>query len=124
MMSGSVQPNFDAVVTLLLRGPDGTSVDVQALVDTGFNGSLTLSTEIVQSLNLPFRERVQYVLADGTESESRLFIAEIKWFGRWRRIPVAEMDGDPLFGMAAMQGSFLGIEIVDGGRVEIRRLGP
>jgi clan AA aspartic protease len=96
--------------------------DFQAVVDTGFNDWLALPPGAIEKLALPFREEGRYTLADGSETASRLFAAEVEWLGRLRRILVAEMDGGPLLGMALLRGSYLGIEVIDGGRVEIRTL--
>lgn len=122
MIVGSVYPNGDAIVPLRLRGTGGIAIELQAVLDTGFGDWLTLSREEINALALPFREEGRYTLADGSEVISPVFLAEAEWFGRWRRILVAEMRGAPLLGMALLRGCFLGIEVLDGGRVEIRSL--
>lgn len=124
MIVGTVHPNGDAVATIRLRGATGKVVDIEAIIDTGFNDALTLPPELIDDLELAFREEGDYILADGTESTSRMFAAEIDWFGRWRKILIIEIEGDSLLGMAILRGSFLGIEVIDGGRVEIRPLAP
>ena len=122
MIVGSVGSGGDAVVRVRVRGPRSTTVEFQTVVDTGFNDWLTLSRTDIEALALPFREEGRYTLADGSETVSRLFAAEVEWFGRWRRVLVVEMDGGPLLGMAMLRGFFLGVEVIDGGRVEIRPL--
>jgi clan AA aspartic protease len=122
MIVGSVGPGGDAVVRVRVRGPRSTTVESQTVVDTGFNDWLTLSQADIEALALLFREEGRYTLADGSGTVSRLFAAEVEWFGRWRRILVVEMDGGPLLGMGMLRGFFLGVEVIDGGRVEIRPL--
>lgn len=122
MIVGSVNSDTEAIVQLLVRGPLGKVADVDAILDTRFNDWVTLSRTQVEELGLPFREEGRYVLADGSEAVSRIFTAEAKWLGRWRRILVIELDGGPLLGMALLRGSHLGIDVTDGGRVEIRSL--
>jgi predicted aspartyl protease len=92
-MTGSVHSG-EAILPLRVRGPRGTIEPIEAILDTGFNFWLTLSPSDVAMLELAFREEGRYVLADGSETVSRLFEAEIEWFGQWRRILVVEMDGD------------------------------
>ncbi len=121
MMDGSVAPGGDAVVELRVRGPN-TIAAFQTVVDTGFNDYPTLPQAHIQALSLPLREEGRFTLADGSETVSRLFAAEVWWLGRWRRVLVVEMDGGPLLGMAMLRGCFLGVEVIDGGRVEIRPL--
>jgi hypothetical protein len=65
---------------------------------------------------------VRCTLADGTESISRAFEAEVHWLGIWLRVLVAEIEGIPLLGMALLGGCFVGIEVKEGGLVEIRPL--
>jgi clan AA aspartic protease len=125
MIVGSVDPNGDAVVPIRVRGSEAESsrsIELPVVVDTGFNEWLTLPPDMITALSLRFREEGRYTLADGSEAASRLFAAEVEWFGRWRRVLIAEMDGGPLMGMALLSGSYLGIEVTSGGRVQIQAL--
>jgi clan AA aspartic protease len=92
MIRGSVQSNGDAVIDVQMRGSTAGSARVSTVVDTGFNDWLALPDHAIRSLGLAFREAARYTLADGSEVESRLFVAEIDWLGQWRRILVLEMD--------------------------------
>lgn len=120
---GSVHSNGDAIVQVRVRGPGAAAVELDTVVDTGFNDWLAIPQAVIDELSLPFREEGRYTLADGSTAVTRLFAAEVNWFGRWRRILVVEMDGGPLMGMALLRGCHLGVDVVDGGRVEIRSLG-
>ena len=122
MIVGAVQSDGDAVVSLRVRGPNGSLSLVEAVVDTGFNDSLTLTPRIVTTLGLLFREEGHYTLADGSEARTRLFAAEVEWSDQWRRVLVAEMEGTPLVGMNLMHGCRLTVDVIEGGRVEIRAL--
>jgi clan AA aspartic protease len=124
MKLGTVFPSGEAMVLLRVRGPHDTIAEAQAVVDTGFNDFLTMSRSTISELGLHLRAEGRYALADGSEVMSRLFIAEVEWFGRWRRILVVEMEGGPLLGMAMLRGFYLGVEVIDGGAVEIHPLTP
>lgn len=89
MIAGSVHPGGDAVVPLRVRGPSGTIAEFQTIVDTGFNDWLALPNASINSLGLTFREEGRYTLADGSEAVTRLFVGEVHWFDRWRRVLVA-----------------------------------
>jgi len=119
---GRVHAGGEAVVPLRVRGPRGASAEFQTLVDTGFNDWLTLPAEAINALALPFREEGRYTLADGSQALTRLFTAEAEWLGERRRILVVEMDADPLLGMGMLRGCYLGVEVMEGGRVEIQPL--
>jgi predicted aspartyl protease len=121
MISGWVHSG-EAIVPLRLRGPIGDVVPVEAVLDTGFNDWLTLSSEQIAAMRLTFREKGYYILADGSEVVSRVFEAEVHWISGWRRILVVEMDGGSLLGMAMLAGYRVELEVIRNGRVEISPL--
>src|SRR5207248_4244284 len=100
----------------------GQDVETEAVVDTGFTGSLSLPPPVISVLNPPFRRRGRAVLADGRDMVFDVFEAVVIWDGRPIRVPVAEADTDPLVGMSLMQRFELTVEAVDGGAVRIRAL--
>ena len=53
VIEGVVNAAYEPVVSLAVQGPSGQSRDIEAVVDTGFNGFLTLPTELVAELALP-----------------------------------------------------------------------
>lgn len=119
MITGAVQSSGDAVIPLRVRGRPATSVDLAAVVDTGFNDWLALPRSEIAALELPLRETARYTLADGSEVETPLFLAEVEWLGRWRRVLALEMEGGPLIGMAMLRDCRLEIDVTDNGRVTI-----
>lgn len=52
MIVGSVNANSEAVMRLEVRGSEKQGQSITAVVDTGFNGSLTLSPAQTESLGL------------------------------------------------------------------------
>ena len=54
MIEGSVNAAYEAVVALSLQGPGGRTRDIEAVVDTGYSGFLTLPAALVAELGLPF----------------------------------------------------------------------
>ena len=120
-MTGSVHSG-EAILPIRVRGAREELGPIQTILDTGFNDWLTLSPNQIAMLALTFREEGHYLLADGSETVSRLYEAEVEWFGKWRRILVVEMDGGPLLGMAMLAKCRVDIEVVEGGNVEISSL--
>jgi predicted aspartyl protease len=42
MITGLVNPDYEAVIRLRIQGPGGHEREIDAVIDTGFNGYLTL----------------------------------------------------------------------------------
>ena len=120
MIEGFVNANYEAVVTLALRGSAGQVRTVEAVVDTGFNGFLTLPPAVVTALGFPFQTWTHATLANGSEESFDVYNATVLWDGQPRHVPAAEADATPLIGMALMDEHSLFVEITDGGRVVIQ----
>ena len=110
------------VVRLTIVGPRGRATKVEATVDTGFDGYLTLPLELIRRLDLTFRRRGRAELANGDDITFDVYEATVAWDGGRRRIEIDEADTTPLLGMELMDGCELNIKIRPGGRVRIKRL--
>jgi clan AA aspartic protease len=122
MISGTMRSSKAAVVRLIALGTEGRIQEIDALVDTGFTGELTLPPETVVSLDLAFHGRTTGVLADGTERLLHVFEAAVLWGNQERRIAVYAADATPLLGMGLLYGHELNIQVVEAGNVSIRAL--
>lgn len=120
MIQGIVTPEREALIRLIVRGPQG-QVEVEAVIDTGFNDFLTLSPLMVAGLGLPFEAPTQATFADGSTVSMHYHRASVDWDGAPRSILVLAADGGPLVGMSLLYGYDLFIETVDGGMVTITR---
>ena len=54
-------------MTISLRGPEGPAQDIEAVIDTGYSGFLTLPTVLVTELGLPFAYVGRALLANDDE---------------------------------------------------------
>ncbi len=122
MIQGQVTPSREAVVPLVVRGPSGQEVDIEAAIDTGFTEYLTLSLAIITLLGLRFRTTTPVILADGSVILVSVYRATVLWDGHPRLVEVHEAEGGPLVGMSMLYGSRLTIDVLDGGPVTIEAL--
>ena len=120
MITGIVTPTREAVINLAVHGPMGQVQEIQAVIDTGFDGSLTLPSDLIIALGLPWRRRGRALLADGSENVFDIYEATTLWDSTPRRVSVDEVDMVPLVGMSLLYGSELTVQIVEGGNVLIK----
>jgi clan AA aspartic protease len=122
MISGSVNAYREAVVRLPVRNPQGREQAIEAVIDTGFNGYLTLPSDLIATLGLPFRRNGRALLGDGSAVTFDIHEAIIVWDGRLRRIAVDAADTDPLLGTGLLYGHELNVQVIEGGSAAIRVL--
>lgn len=122
-MTGAVNTNLEAVLKLSLRGPTGTVIEVDALVDSGYTSSLTLPDATATALGLTRRTGGRAVLADGSALLFDSYSVEVWWHGFWRRVAASAIGAEILVGMRLLEGSEVRIAVVAGGAVEIVPLG-
>jgi clan AA aspartic protease len=122
MITGRVTPYREAVVRLSLRSPQGREQEIEAVIDTGFNGDLTLPPDLIAKLSLPFRRSGRAILGDGSEVTFNIHEGVILWDGRPRRVIVDVADTDPLLGMGLLYGHELNLEVIEGGEALIKPL--
>ena len=67
MISGVVGACREAKIRLAVQDAKGHEQEIAAIVDTGFNGSLTLPPALIGALGLPWRTRGRVILANGAE---------------------------------------------------------
>ena len=120
MIEGSVNANYEAVITLLLRGSAGQMREIEAVIDTGYNGYLTLPPMLIAELDLPFQSEGRATLANGSVEFFDVYGVTALWDRQQRFIDADEADTTPLIGMALMNSHSLHLDVVDGGRVVIQ----
>ena len=119
IVRGQVNGRGEAMVTIRVRGPAGTMADVPALLDTGFNGMLSLSATTVGQLGLPSQSVRTVRLGDGTVRQIDLYAAEVDWANVWRPVMVHQAGREALLGTRLLSASRCTIEWWPGGTVEI-----
>ena len=120
MIEGVVNAAYEAVVSLTVDGPAGQTRDMEAVVDTGFNGFLTLPPAAVAELGLPFVSIGRATLADGSEISYGIYGVTVLWDSQRIYIEADAADTTPLVGMLLLDGHDLSVQVRNGGRVVIQ----
>ena len=118
MIEGVVNANYEAVITLPVLGPAGQTREVEAVIDTGYNGTLTLPPALVAELALVGPS--QATLANGVVETFNVHDVTVLWDGMRRDIEADSVGPTPLAGMVLLDSHSLYVEITDGGRVAIQ----
>lgn len=122
MIRGTVNYNNEAVVPLRVRGPSGSEVEIDAVIDTGFTGFLTLPPALTSALGLQLVTNTATRLGDGTMRYLDVYEVEIEWDAAWVAVRASEIDAQPLIGTRLLAGHEVFIEFVPGGGVDITPL--
>jgi len=119
MITGIVNADFEPIIPLSVCGSDGKVYTQDAIVDTGFNGWLSLPPDLIAQLNSRWKRRGRAILGDGSECIFDVYEAVVIWDENLIKIPVDEADAEPLVGMSLMEGFQLLIQVFEGGVVTI-----
>jgi clan AA aspartic protease len=114
--------NRRAIVPLVVQGPTGQEATVEAHLDSGFNGFLTLPSSAVAVFSLPFANYFRAGLADGSVVQLAVHRGSVIWDGVECIVDVLVAERQPLLGTALLDGHELVIRFAEGDRVTIQLL--
>jgi clan AA aspartic protease len=122
MIYGVVNLRREATLPLVVGNSTEQRQVIDAVIDTGFNGFLSLPSEIIVRLGLPWRTSNTATLGDGSEILFDFYIGTVIWDGQYREIDIAASETEPLLGMAMLYGYRLQVDTIEGGTVKIEAL--
>jgi clan AA aspartic protease len=123
MMQGVVNLSCEATIPLVVSNQNRQTQLIDAVIDTGYTGFLSLPREIIVALNLSWSGIDRGTLGDGSEVTFEVYAATVIWDGQYQNIPVNEAETDSLVGMSLLYGYDLQIRAVEGGNVTIKAVG-
>jgi clan AA aspartic protease len=118
MMQGYVNQNCEATILVVVRNSTKLK-SINAVIDTGFTGFLSLPSDIITELDLPWSYRDRGTLGDGSEVLFDIYDAVAIWDGKSQEIEVNSAETDPLIGMSMLRGYRLQVDAIEGGLVTI-----
>lgn len=121
MITGVVRA-CEARIRLAIRGRRKREQILDAVIDTGYTGCLTLPRAQIAALGLCWQTTRRGILADGSERLFHVFEATVRWDRKARQVLVDETESDPLVGMALLSGYELKMQVRPRGKVTIKRL--
>jgi clan AA aspartic protease len=120
MIQGKVAQR-QAVVDLPFALSDAR-IEIECVIDTGFEGALTLPPDAIAALKLPYLTEISANLADASDVRVDVYVGVILWHGLEREVAVLSMGQRPLLGTALLERSRLEIDFSEGGLVTIEEV--
>ncbi len=74
MIKGKVTESLESVISLTLVVFNGKKHSIEAIIDTGFDGALSLPSSTIAALGWAWRTRGRGLLADGSESVFDIYL--------------------------------------------------
>ena len=120
MIEGVVNAAYEPVVVLAVHGPSGQATEIEAIVDTGFTGFLTVTPALAAELELSLHGASRATLAGGSEVTFDLYDVAVLWDGQPRYVLADAAGTTPLVSMRMLDRHNLNIDVEDAGRVVIQ----
>lgn len=122
MMQGWVNQNCEAMLPIVVGHGNTPKQMVEALIDTGFSGFLSLPLSMIESLGLPWIFSDSVTLGNGSEAIFQMYRATVIWDGQFKVVDVAASESEPLLGMSLLYRFKLQVEAVERGIVTIEAM--
>ncbi len=123
MIRGTVFPNRQALIAVALLDTAGQFQSFEFILDTGFDGNLSLPRQTLQRLDARPAGRLPIELADGSRTTAPTWRVTALWDGERRMLTIMESEGEPLLGMNLLWGNHISLAAKAFGDLVIERLG-
>ena len=90
MITGRVTANREVVVELEVVSSNQEKEKVEAVIDTGFNGYMTLPSDLVNRLKLQLAGNRRATLGDGNTVVLDVYLAKVIWHSQEREVLVLQ----------------------------------
>ena len=120
-MNGTVNDDLLAILRLELVARGGERLTVDAIVDAGFNGFLTLPRSVMDALGAPVFSRGRAILADGREELFDIHRVTVDWDGQLISVEAEVTGSAALVGTALFENCNLHMQVRIGGEFTITK---
>ena len=115
---GSMYPT----VSIGIRGRNDKEMVLDAVLDTGFTGTVSIPDQIIRETNLAFSRREMFVLADGTRRVVDVYDGSVLFAGVWYETDVFSTHHVAIVGMRLMYGANISLDAVPNGEISYTSL--
>lgn len=115
MIEGWIDPFGSAYVGLKVAGAK-QEIEIEAILDTGFNGQVCLPLAVAVPLGLELAYTSSFELADGTLVQDELvFAGKALWHGEYRDVEIVlTRSEEALLGTGLLEGTQVRLDFARG----------
>ena len=124
MIHGHISPNLELIVPVYILDQNGFAYRLEAAIDTGFTGELSLPSYWIKRLGLVPWESLEFTLANAVTESFDSYYGYMLWHDTKVEVQVIEAEGTPLIGIGLLWDNLLTAAITDNGAVTIGPLAP
>ena len=111
MLKGFVNGLDEPLITITLLSHGNRAHSHRVVIDTGFNGTLSLPEKVAKRYGWQWVGYESYEVATGAVVQEKVFLGKIRWFGRAQDVAaVASHAKDILIGTKLLRRSKLWID--------------
>lgn len=115
-MQGHVNNSLEPKLKIRLYASDGSSIDVEALIDTGCTFPLVVEKTLVEHvLRLNHVMDADVRQADGSSTLHPVYRGRIEWKGALREVNAVAMGNEVIIGMAMLRSCHWQMNVTPGG---------
>ncbi len=122
MMHGIVDSNCEATLRIVIGNTNLQRQVIDAVIDTGFTGFLTLPLSVISNLNLRLYRREAGTLGDGSICIFDVYRGLVIWDGELKEIDINASEAAPLVGMSLLYGYRIQLDAIENGQITIQSL--
>lgn len=122
MIHGHISQDLDLIVPIYVLDQNGHAHRLEAAIDTGFTGELTLPSDRIRSLGLIPGESLDFTMANDATESFAAYYGSMLWYGNRIEVQVIETEGKPLIGVSLLLGNLLTAAIAYDGAITISPL--
>jgi clan AA aspartic protease len=119
MMAGKVTGEREIELVLPVIAAGSSTHSLTAIVDTGFNGYLTLPAKVLAAVGAKPAGARKAELADGHTIVLDTYLVQVRWHDQTREVLALEAEANPLVGMSMLWGNRVWFQARDGGEAKI-----
>jgi clan AA aspartic protease len=118
VITGRIDENLEARIGLSVKAGVGTG-EIEFLLDTGFNGHLSVTRAMVETLGLELKDVQSGITADGRLGYYETVDLNVVWHGRETTVRAQVLD-EAMLGTRMLKGCELTAVWTAGGIVTVR----